>query len=122
MSGTIHDQFVQVFDVATPTTQALMLLVVAHNLTIGARDSYPLASEELTDEQRFSFLRDINELQHRILSHSIALLTGDDRRYPNEVLLGMLEPDVQSNDTVAKWLAWSLRQSLAQGGNIVPDS
>jgi hypothetical protein len=111
-----YAQFVDRYRRAAPDDRALMLLRLAHSLTVHARRYYPLADETLRAEERFDILHDINELQHRIISHSIALLTDDDRRYPDAVLLAMLRPAEQSNSAVGWALNWALREGTPTQG------
>src|SRR4051794_14022988 len=50
-----------------------LLARVAFNLTVDARDTYVVESEEIADPIR---LRGFNELQHRVLSHVSSLANG----------------------------------------------
>lgn len=63
------------------------LLELAHAMTIIARDSYEVDGEGLTDQQR---LRRINEIQHRITGHLLALARPDTPRYPDDVLIRII--------------------------------
>lgn len=60
------------------------LVHLSHELTILARDTYDVGSTHLLHPSR---LRTINEVQHRITGHVLALLHNDPARYPDEVLL-----------------------------------
>ncbi len=73
------------------------LLRFAHELTIIARATYEVGTEELTNPSR---LRAINEIQHRVTSFAIALRQEDANRYPDEVLVQIIldhpdDPELQ---------------------------
>ena len=112
--------FSDVYKAASSEKQVLMLLSVSHNLTIGAREAYPKASDGFSLDERFAILHDINELQHKITGQSIHLLSGEERRYPDEVICGMLRPDVQELPVVAKALSWALVESVKAARSINP--
>jgi hypothetical protein len=63
------------------------LLRLVHELTIIARDTYDPESGGVNNPLR---LRLINEIQHRIISSAIALAKNDPRRYPDDVLVGII--------------------------------
>jgi len=68
--------------------QLRVLATFGHNLTIAARDTYEFQAPGVREPQR---LRDINEIQHRVFGHILALHTGEDAsRYPDDVLLATL--------------------------------
>jgi hypothetical protein len=67
--------------------QVKTLVRLANELTILARESYDHASLGIKEPDR---LRAINELQHRITSHALALLAHDAGRYPEEVIGSMI--------------------------------
>jgi hypothetical protein len=74
-----------------PATQIEALVRLAHELTIVGRDTYEGSSLGLSHPQR---LRSLNEIQHRITSHVLALLAADPGRYPDEMLASItLEQD-----------------------------
>ena len=70
-----------------PAAQIEALARLAHELTIVARDTYEVSSPDLRSPHR---LRCLNEVQHRVTSHLLALLTGDPGRYPDEVLVSII--------------------------------
>jgi len=71
------------------------LVRLAWELAVVGRDAYEPGTNRLTHPTR---LRAINEIQHRISAHVLAMLRGDERRYPDVVLARMiLEED---NDPV----------------------
>lgn len=73
-----------------------VLIQFAHELTILARDTYDEGSPQVLHAQRF---RAINEIQHRILSHTRALWHRDSARYPEEVLTQMI---LEQDDPILK--------------------
>jgi hypothetical protein len=73
------------------------LIHLSHELTILARDTYEPGSTRLSHPSR---LRAINEVQHRISGHLLALLRNDPGRYPDEVLAQIIlghddDPELQ---------------------------
>src|SRR5262245_36401448 len=70
-----------------PASRFEALLRLAHELTIVGRDTYEASSLDLRHPHR---LRSLNEVQHRIASHALALLTGDAARYPDDVLASII--------------------------------
>ena len=67
--------------------KASLLAALAHELTIVARDTYEAGTENLTCPSR---MRAINEVQHRLTAFLAALLRGDPRRYPDDILVRIL--------------------------------
>ena len=54
--------------------QLRVLAAFGHNLTIAARDTYAVDERGVRAPDR---LRDINEIQHRVLAHILALTDAD---------------------------------------------
>ena len=84
-------------------TEAQLRLVAkfGHNLTIAARETYEFQAPGVRAPQR---LRQINEVQHRILAHILALSTENAWRYPDDVLISiMLEHEDEHLSAQAKW-------------------
>lgn len=67
--------------------QVKLLSRFGFNLTVAARDTYEVGTEELIDPRR---LRQINEVLHHIFGHIGKLLNNDPDRYPDDVLISML--------------------------------
>jgi hypothetical protein len=92
-----HSQATDTF-LALPRNQQIEALVcLSHELTILARDTYEVGSTGLTHPAR---LRTINEVQHRIIAHVLALLRNDPARYPDDVLVNIIlghedDPELQ---------------------------
>lgn len=63
------------------------LLLLAHALTVLARETYEPGGDGLTEPSR---LRRINEVQHRVLSSLIALRRGGRKRYPDDVVVRLI--------------------------------
>src|SRR5712692_11675932 len=71
-----------------PKGQARFLAILAHEVTIWAREAYPqLVKDRETVASR---LRAFNELQHRLAGHLLHLLEEDPKRYPDAVLVAIL--------------------------------
>jgi hypothetical protein len=75
------------FERLPPNEQLRVLAIFGHGLTIAARDTYEMGGTGLRWPER---LRNINEVQHRVLAHIRALLLGDPKRYPDGILLSIL--------------------------------
>ena len=90
-----------------PAAQIEALVRLAHELTIVGRDTYEVSSPELRYPHR---LRSLNEVQHRVLSHVLALLKDDPGRYLDEVLASIIldQDDPELRRQVAAAFARSL--------------
>jgi hypothetical protein len=71
------------------------LLRLAHELTIVGRDSYEVGGNGLTCPHR---LRALNEVQHRILASTVALLEDNPKRYPDDALLHIILDHPEDNE------------------------
>lgn len=87
--------------------QVEALVRFAYELTLVGRDTYKPGTLELQHPGR---LRSLNEMQHRVASHVLALLTDDPGRYPDEVLVSAFleQDDAELRPQVAAALARSL--------------
>jgi hypothetical protein len=86
-----HEEATRRFTSLSGEKQLRVLAAFGHSLTIAARDTYEVQAPGVRAPQR---LRDINEIQHRVLAHILKLTAGDARRYPDDVLVSiMLEQD-----------------------------
>jgi hypothetical protein len=90
-----------------PAAQLETLVRLAWELTIAGRDTYDPSSQELRHPGR---LRALNEVQHRVTAHMLALLTDDAGRYPDEVLAAIVleQDDPELRRQVAAAFARSL--------------
>ena|SRR5437588_601055 len=96
-----------------PAAQVEALVRLAHELTIVGRDTYDASSPGLRYPDR---LRSLNEVQHRVVSHVLALMTDDPGRYPEEVLATIIldQDDPELRRQVASAFARSLpKQAVA---------
>ena len=67
--------------------QSEFLALFSHELTVLARESYEIGTDNIINPK---FIREINEIQH-LLSMQIALLLKDDsERYPDDVLMRII--------------------------------
>jgi hypothetical protein len=95
------------------SAQIEALVRFAYELTIVARDTYEPGSMALRFPER---IRCLNELQHRIMSHLLALLTGDTHRYPDEVLVSIL---LEHDDAeLGRMVAGAFGRSLSQPATV----
>lgn len=67
--------------------QARVLALFGLSLTIGAREAY---GEQDVEGHHLRHLRDVNEVQHRVLAHVYALTSNDPARYPDTVIVAAL--------------------------------
>jgi hypothetical protein len=72
------------FTALSPEDKASFLARLVHELTMVARDTYEAGTENLTCPAR---MRAVNEIQHRLTAYLAALLGGDSRRYPDDILV-----------------------------------
>lgn len=77
---------IQRFADLTEVQQAIVLARFAYELTIVAREAYPIEGKPASSP--FT-TRDINELQHRVTAAVVDRLTGNRKRYPDEILVRM---------------------------------
>lgn len=103
---------VEEFRGLSPAAQIETLVRLAHELTILGRDAYEIALPGLRHPHR---LRCLNEIQHRITSHVLALLAADPGRYPDEVLVSIIleQDDPELHRQVAEAFARSLSSHAA---------
>jgi hypothetical protein len=91
-----------------PAAQIEALVRLAHELTIVGRDTYEPSSLALRHPNR---LRSLNEVQHRITSHVLALLAADPGRYPDEVLASIIL--AQEDPELLRQVAAAFARSLS---------
>jgi len=65
------DEWYQSLDTAP---RVMFLVTAGHELTIAAREFYEPQTDRLTDAVA---VRELNEIQHRVLAHAASLLAGD---------------------------------------------
>jgi hypothetical protein len=88
-----------------------VLAAFGHNLTIVARDTYVVGELAIHAPER---LRAINEIQHRVLAHILALATEDTRRYPDDVLLSILLD--HDDEQLRTGTLWALEHAINRHG------
>jgi hypothetical protein len=95
-----------------PGSQVEALVRLAYELTLVGREAYEPGAQSLRHPQR---LRAVNEVQHRITSHVLALLAADPRRYPDEVLASIIleHDDPELRRQIAAAFARSLSLPVA---------
>jgi hypothetical protein len=71
----------------SPGEQVRFLLRFGWRLTVVARHYYVPQTEDLAVP---AAVREINELQHRVLSHALSVLTGEQARYPDDVFVAIV--------------------------------
>lgn len=87
--------------------QLRFLAKFGHNLTLVARDTYVPGSDRVHAPER---LRRLNETQHRVFGHLLALLSASKWRYPDDAIVSiMLEHD---DDYLRSQVAWAFEDAL----------
>lgn len=67
--------------------QLRVLADYAHGLTVIARGTYIPQTEDIADPRR---LRLLNEIQHRVTGHMCHLISGNTKRYPDDVIVRII--------------------------------
>lgn len=106
-----HDELVRRYQRLPVGGQLRVLAGFGHDLTIAARDTYDVQAPGVRAPER---LRAINELQHQILGHIVALMNAEASRYPDDVLLAIVLED----DDDEGWRA-QVRQAFTHALNRV---
>jgi hypothetical protein len=88
--------------------QLRFLIAFSHRLTIAARDTYEFQKDGVTDPKR---LRTVNEVQHRVSGHAMALLKDDPDRYPDDVLVRIFLDDKSESERAD--IAWAFEDARA---------
>ncbi len=81
------EEAIEIFSNLTVDEQKSFLAHFSHYLTVVARDAYEPGTENVANQPK---MRRINEMQHRISSHLLALLENDSERYPDDVLIRII--------------------------------
>lgn len=102
-----HEDIKRRFRNLTPDAQLRVLAALGHNLTIAARDTYEFQAPGVRAPQR---LRDINEIQHRVFEHILALATVDKWRYPDDDLISIVLE--LGDEHVRAQSLWALQDAL----------
>jgi hypothetical protein len=75
------------FHSLSESEQTRFLAAFAHALTIVARDGYEIGADGVSHP---NLLRQLNEIQHRVLGGILARLNAHSERYPDDVLLAIM--------------------------------
>lgn len=81
------EEAIEIFSNLTADEQKSFLAYLSHYLTVAARDAYEPETENITNQPK---MRWINEVQHRISYHLLALLENNSERYPDDILIRMI--------------------------------
>jgi hypothetical protein len=79
------------------------------NLTVAARETYEFQASGVVAPER---LRRINEIQHRVLGHVIALLENSSQRYPDDAIVRIVLAASDTDPRVASMAAWAFQHAL----------
>ena len=78
------DEAVAAYSALSLSQQLRVLADYAHDLTVIARGTYVAQTDDVADPRR---LRQLNEVQHRVMAHVRHLIAGDANRYPDDVIV-----------------------------------
>jgi hypothetical protein len=107
-----HDDVKRRFKKLAPDSQLRVLAAFGHNLTIAARDTYEFQAPGVRAPQR---LRDINEIQHRVFGHILALATVNTWRYPDDDLIAIVLEF--GDEHVRSQSLWALQDALERAAS-----
>lgn len=93
------------FSSLTRDEQMKFLAYISHYLTIVARDTYQIGTENITNQPK---MRTVNEIQHQISSHLLALLENSLERYPDDVLMQTIFE--QENKKLKAEVTWAFER------------
>jgi hypothetical protein len=98
------------FSALSDAEQLQFLIAFSHCLTVAARDTYEFQKDGVVDPKR---LRTINEVQHRVSGHALALLKGSAGRYPDDVLMSIFLNDKSEAERAGiVWAFENAKESL----------
>jgi len=89
----------------TNDEQTKFLAHFSHYLTVVARDTYEVGTENITNQPK---MRTVNEIQHRISSHLLSLLEDSQERYPDDVLMQIIFE--QNDKEFKKEVMWAFEK------------
>jgi hypothetical protein len=78
------DEAVAAYSALPASEQLRVLADYVHDLTVIARGTYIPQTEDIADPRR---LRLLNEVQHRVTGHMRHLISGNIKRYPDDVIV-----------------------------------
>ena len=81
------EEAIAFFSALSVEEQKNFLVQLSHELTMLARDAYEIGTQDFTNPSQ---VRAVNEIQHRIASHLLALIKNDTNRYPDETLVKII--------------------------------
>jgi hypothetical protein len=86
--------------------QAKFLALFSHNLTVSARISYEVGTENITNPR---LIREINEIQHRVSMQIYLLLDNNSEPYPDDVLMQIILEHSENKELEAE-VMWAFEQ------------
>ncbi len=99
------EEIIAFFSSLTSNEQTKFLAHFSHYLTIVARDTYEVGTENITNQPK---MRAVNETQHQISSHLLALLENSLERYPDDVLMQIIFE--QENKELKAEVMWAFER------------
>ena len=102
---------VRQFSSLSAEMQLRLLARFGHNLTVAARDTYEVQQTGVHSPER---LREINEIQHRVLAHILALSEGNEWRYPDDTLVSIMLDHEDKKLEAQTW--WAFNEALKRIG------
>ena len=80
------------FSSATREEQVRWLSRLLFQISVFARDTYEVGTDNLTNPQK---MRRFNELMHRITLHQLAFIDDDPKRFSDEIFFQFLSESLQ---------------------------
>jgi hypothetical protein len=97
------------FHSLSESEQTRFLAAFAHALTIVAREGYETGTDGVSQP---NLLRQLNEIQHRVLGGIITRLNAHSERYPDDVLLAIMGESAFPALTIR--LHWAVNRAWQQ--------
>lgn len=118
MNGMTLNQCEQFLNSLQPMQQASFLAKFGHQLTVIAREAYEYQGPGVKDPR---WLRDLNEISHRLYPQIAALVAGTQPPFPNDALIAWLTAEdkpILRTSCLATFEHVSARHKTADIGDI----
>ena len=96
------NEAIEIFSDLPTNEKADFLAQMAWELTVAARETYEVGTDNLTNPK---LMRSINEIQHRLLSQLSAILRNDVNRFPDEVFWQIMFDNNQAMEKIVTRVA-----------------
>lgn len=97
------EEAIEIFSNLTADEQKFFLAHLCHYLTVVARDTYDVETENITNQPK---MRRINEIQHQLSLYLLALMRNDADGYPDDILVRIIleHSDNKDFEIEMKWV------------------